>query len=79
MKKTTIPNFSLTEASIIQCRQLIHWSKILKPAAWLMLEAECIRHNSLLTAFSDGNDVWRGVEMDNYVNYDILNHFNPIS
>ena len=75
---TTIPNFSKAEGLIIQISQAIHWNKILQPAAWLMLDKEIQRQNSSLPENADGNNVWRGIEMDNYIAYDILNSFNPI-
>jgi len=78
MNNTNVPNFDKTSGLIIQARQAIQWAKILKPAAWLMLDKEIARQNSLLSEKADGNNVWRGIEMDNYIAYDILDFFNPI-
>lgn len=78
MTKTTVPDFDKTQGLIIQTRQSIHWNKILQPAAWLMLDKEITRQNAMLPGNADGNDVWRGINMDNYVVTDILDFFNPI-
>jgi hypothetical protein len=78
MNKTNVPNFSREDGLIIQNRQSHHYAEILRKEAWQMLDEEIQRQNRLLPGNADGNDVWRGIDMDNYVVNDILDFFNPI-
>jgi hypothetical protein len=78
MNKTNVPNFDKTQGLIIQARQLIQWNKVLNHLAWIMLDKEATRQNALLPENADGNDVWRGIDMDNCVVNDILDFFNHI-
>jgi hypothetical protein len=68
--------FSLSEGLEVQRRQLEQWQRILTPAAFQLLHEESVKQNSvpnLDPASADGYDVWRGVDISNYVNNELIN------
>lgn len=69
------PDFSLAEGLNIQKNQLSEWETILRPEAFAELLKEAEKQNLLLHDNADGNDVWRGIDIRDWVDSDLTLRF----
>lgn len=67
INRTNVPEFSLAAGIRIQSDQLKNWATKLNEACLSALLLEVFKQNSKLSDVCDGNDVWRGVDIDAFI------------
>jgi hypothetical protein len=65
-------NFPLEKGLAIQQEQLLKWQKVLKPEAFERLLKYCNKVNSELPTDSKGFNVFRGTDLDMFVQNNLM-------
>ena len=60
-------DFSLEQGLAVQTFDIQKWAKVLTPAAQQRLQAQAIYQNKLLPSDACGYDIWRGQDIDEYI------------
>lgn len=73
--QTKAEDFSQEEGLKYQARQMKAWKQMLTPVVYLLVEEEVRFHNNQLLPEQDGNYVFRGTDISNFIVNALLERF----